>query len=256
MKIQANQLFRFFTVMMLVMFIATGFQYVPENNNIIQESSNPGEATVSDWDGWDLTNVPLPPELSNPVHYGGSGDAYPTTGKIKIDGGGGDILLENPADGQPLMNRMFVIKNFRRVHIRGLHLKYDDKTFTYPCPDRSEALAAAEQLGSDAYGSNYGNGPSDTKAQIFENPAWRTRSDWPDPGDDEASSPYQQWHKRAFKIDATSGNEEVVYVEGMFFDDSISVWANGDCFALQNHGGQPYKFHMVNSRIYGVGITR
>ena len=243
--------------MMLVMFIATGFQYAPENNNIIQESSNPGEATGSDWDGWDLTNVPLPPELSNPVHYGGSGDAYPTTDPIVIDGGGGDILLENPADGQPLMNVQIVISNFRRVHIRGLHLKYDDKTFTWPCANRSEARAAAKILGSDACADTYG-GPGPSAAQkrkiIFENPAWRTRSDWPDPGDNEESSPYQ-WHQKAIKIDATSGNEEVVYVEGMYFEDPTFVWHQGDCFALQNHGGQPYKFHMVNSRIDGVGIV-
>ena len=214
-----------------------------------------GSGGSEPWSGWDLTNVPAPPTLSNPVHYGGTGQAY-SSGVNNINGGGGDILLENPADGQPLKNSQLLISNFRNVHIKGLHLKYDDKTISWPCADKSASRTAAQSLGSDAYADTYG-GPGPTPAQkrkvIFENPAYRQRSDWPDKGPDEANSPYQWW-QRAIEIDSTSSNADTVYVEGLYVEDANYVWHQGDLFALQNHGGGRYKFHMVNSRVDAMGI--
>ena len=62
MKIQNNRLFRFFTVMILLMFIATGFQDVPENNNPIQGASNQSKKEKPKLKTW-IHEGPLPYEI-------------------------------------------------------------------------------------------------------------------------------------------------------------------------------------------------
>lgn len=197
-----------------------------------------------------MTNVPAPPTLSNPVHYGGTGQPYPTNDSFTIDGRGGDILMENPADGQPLKNKAITIKDFRRVYIRGLHLKYDDRLFTVPRGDNLATEAAAASIGSDALEKDGPGGvPENYMHQVFNNTAWRGHPDWPNPN----TNTYRL-ERRAIKVAAHSGNEELFYVEGMFFEDANQVFHQGDVFALQNNGGSAYAFYLINSRIDGAGV--
>jgi len=210
-----------------------------------------GGGSPQPWSGWDLTNVPAPPILSNPVHYGGSGQSYPTAMGFGLDGGGGDILLENPADGQPLKNRKITIKNFRRVHIRGLHLLYDNKRFGKPRQDRNASLAAAESNPSEADGSQYGGGYSDYAAQVSQNPAFRLSSGWPDPSNNSYG-----YFKRSIAVRPQTFNAEVLYVEGLHIETTDEELHQADGFALQSvGGGGGYKFIMVNSRIDYVGTS-
>ena len=152
MKIRNNYFFRFLTIMVLVMFIAVGFQYEKANNNLIQESSNQSKKEKPKLKTWVLEG-PLPYEIErqnddyplSDQQNKGCWELYePLTDEFEL-GFDSDKWIRTPPGGWPGRVSVFHEDNVQ-VYDGMLHIICKKETHPdYPDSEYTAALCRAKQ---------------------------------------------------------------------------------------------------------------